>query len=563
MSNSEIFQLPSEISDKIAAGEVVERPYNVVKELIENAVDAGADKITIEINEGGLSLIKVADNGKGILPEDLPKTIERYATSKIRSFEDIYSVKTFGFRGEALAAISSVCDFTITSKREPFEGYALYKPFNSNALIKPAPANRGTTVEVANLFAKLPVRKKFLKNAPSEFKEILKFLKQFACINYHIYLILIKDGEKILELPKATSMLERIRSVYNESDCIEFENTRNHLSIHAVIGRPDNQKFRKDYITIAVNNRVIKDYQILQAVIQAYYRLMPENRFPLAFVNLKIENSDLDVNVHPTKTLVRFFNPNAVFSFVYESIKHRLNNLTLNAIINEPVYSPIKTSPDFNKFDSKFITYDLTNVLQTQTHTSISDNKTSFNNDDFNIIGQIFKTVIICEKSNELYLIDQHIAHERVLYEQYISSNSNIASIVLYEPILLETDQIETDILSQHQETLKKYGFEYEFFGKNIIKILSIPASLMKRNIEEELRGLLAELIENRNISNDFLAITMACRNAIKSGDYLTRFEMEEIVRNLFNTSNPFTCPHGRPIIFKMSKDFIYNKFQR
>lgn len=208
---SEIIKLPSDISNKIAAGEVVERPFNVVKELLENSIDAGADKIEIEINDGGLSLIKVSDNGRGILPNDLPNTIERYATSKIKRFEDIYSINSYGFRGEALAAISSVSDFKIHSKRDGYDGFVLIKNFGENFVIKPSPIPNGTIVEVANLFQKIPVRKKFLKNSNSEYREILKFIKCFSSINFNVTLKLIKDGEVVLDLLKDNSMIDRVK----------------------------------------------------------------------------------------------------------------------------------------------------------------------------------------------------------------------------------------------------------------------------------------------------------------------------------------------------------------
>lgn len=562
MTLNEIIQLPAEISDKIAAGEVVERPYNVVKELLENSIDAGADKITVEIADGGLSLIKVTDNGKGIMPEDMPLTIKRHATSKIRSFEDIYSVKTFGFRGEALSAISSVSDFAITSKRDNFDVYTLEKHFNSPPIIKPATSTRGTIVEVRNLFSKIPVRKKFVKSSSNEGKEILKFVKNFSAINYNIDLVFIRDGEKILEFNRSNSMFTRIKDIFGESSCFEIKDSCEGILIEAVAGFPNNQKFRKDNIIIAVNRRIIKDYQLMQGIIQSYYRLMPENRYPFALVNITIYNENVDVNIHPTKASVRFFNPKEVFDFVYRSFKKGLDGLKL-----EYDRSDIHESKRYfenNFIDSKVYLTDLTTILDTENSTQIvKEESERYLPNDFNIIGQLFKTVILCEKGNDLYLIDQHIAHERVLYEQYLSENRTVASTILFEPIIVTLDHKAIDYLKDNQLILQKFGFEYEIFSKNSIKVSAIPSSLMQKNIEEEIKDLITEVIKNSNMNNDALALTMSCRNAIKSGDYLTKFEMEEIVRNLFCSSNPFTCPHGRPIIFKLSKEFIFSKFQR
>ncbi|MEF3255827.1 MAG: DNA mismatch repair endonuclease MutL [Deferribacterales bacterium] len=560
MAVNEIIQLPDSIADKIAAGEVIERPYNIVKELLENSVDAYAVRITIEIEDGGLSLIKVTDNGKGILPEDLPLTIQRYATSKIRHFEDIYSIKTFGFRGEALAAISSVCDFSIASRREPFDGYILIKNFNSEPIIKPSNIPKGTIVEVKNLFSKIPVRKKFLKSSSSEFKEIIKFIKSFAAINYKIDISCTKDGIKVFESLKKDSMLERVMDIFGETACFPINYSDGNISIDAVLGRPDNQKFRKDYIIISVNNRIVKDYSITQAILQAYSRLIPENRFPLAFINIQISDDTLDVNIHPTKTTVRFMQPQQIFNVVYNSIKNSLNNLKLetkDAISIDDF--PIR---DFNEEQYKPV-FDITNYAE------INDNKieepvTEYNtSNEFTVVGQLFKTVILCEKGDELYFIDQHIAHERVLYELYTTGEKLPPSFVLFEPILLTLELDEIEFLDKNRLILRKFGFEFELFSKDSIKITAIPSSIMQKDIENEIKKLIAELMENSNKNNDGLALTMSCRNAVKSGDYLTKFEMEELVRNLFKTSNPYTCPHGRPIIFKITKDFIYNKFQR
>lgn len=560
MTLNEIIQLPNEISDKIAAGEVVERPYNVVKELLENSMDAGADKITVEIVDGGLTLIRVTDNGKGIIPADMPLTIQRHATSKIRYFEDIYSVKTFGFRGEALSAISSVSDFRITSKRDNFDGYTLEKHFNSPPIIKPATSTKGTTVEVRNLFSKIPVRKKFIKSSSNESKEILKFIKNFSAINYNIDLVFIRDGEKVLDINRSNSMITRVRDIFGESSCFEIKDNSKGISIEAVAGLPHNQKFRKDNIIIAVNKRIIKDYQLMQTIIQSYYRLIPENRYPFAIVNITIYDENVDVNIHPTKVSVRFFNPKEVFDFVYKSFRKGLNELKLES---ENVNTTIEIQKDNNFMDNKVSFTDLTEILETENVNNIKEEVQDYITNDFNIIGQLFKTVILCEKGDELYLIDQHIAHERVLYEQYLSENKTVASTILFEPIIVNLDNEEIDYLKDNQLILQKFGFEYEIFGKNSIKVSAIPSSLMQKNIVEEIKDLIAEIIKNSNINNDALSLTMSCRNAVKSGDYLTKFEMEEIVKNLFKSSNPFTCPHGRPIIFRLSKEFIYSKFQR
>ncbi|MGB9731559.1 MULTISPECIES: DNA mismatch repair endonuclease MutL [Calditerrivibrio] len=564
---SEIIKLPSDISNKIAAGEVVERPFNVVKELLENSIDAGADKIDIEINDGGLSLIKVSDNGRGILPDDLPNTIERYATSKIKRFEDIYSINSYGFRGEALAAISSVSDFKIHSRRDCYDGFVLIKNFGENFVIKPSPIPYGTTVEVANLFQKIPVRKKFLKNSNSEYREILKFIKCFASINFNVTLKLIKDGEVVLDLIKDNCMIDRVKKIFNEAPLFEFKNRYGTLNIEGVLSTPDNQKFRKDYIITSVNKRIIKDFGIMQSIINAYHRLIPENRYPFAFINLNISGEDLDVNVHPTKMAVKFFNSNDIFSFVYDSIKTELNRLTLSSSYVTQSNQEADKKDEIYKTTNPELKYniDLEKILSSEKEISVSESYANYSDADkeIKIIGQLFKTVILCEIKDELVFIDQHIAHERVLFEKYKNLKNSIPSVVLYEPIIMDVSYEDREILSTNMEILNKFGFEIEFFGKDSLKISSIPSSLLKRDPVEELKNIIEEINSLKVAENDKIPLIMSCKNAIKSGDYLTYFEMEELVTNLFKTSNPYTCPHGRPIIFKMNKESIYKKFHR
>ncbi|MCX8083719.1 MAG: DNA mismatch repair endonuclease MutL [Calditerrivibrio sp.] len=564
---SEIIILPEEISNKIAAGEVVEKPYNVVKELLENAIDASADKIDIELRDGGFSLIKVTDNGIGILPDDIPKTIERFATSKIRSFEDIYNLRTYGFRGEALAAISSVSDFKISSRRNGYDGYTLIKNYGEPSEVKPSPIPHGTIVEVSNLFQKIPVRKKFLKNSNNEYKEIIKFVKQFASINYNVSITLSNDGEIVLDFSKDKKMFDRVKKVFNESNIFEVCNRYDNLRLNAVIGNPQCQKYRKDYIIIAVNKRIIKDYNIQQAVINAYNRLIPENRFPFAVLDIQISGNDVDINVHPTKSSVKFYNNNDIFLFIYDSIKNALYENALPKYTYNTLNDNNPKLSDISVKESHPL-YEIDLSKQFQIEEVIQQNKREDkviekDNDNLKIIGQLFKTIILCEKDNELILIDQHIAHERVLFEKYKKSSTFIPTITLYEPILLDLESDEVDLFKNLLDSLKKYGFNMEFFGKKSIKITTIPTYVIKKDPTEEIKNIVSELISLKIPDDDKLPLILSCKNAIKSGDYLTTFEMEEIVRNLFQTSNPYTCPHGRPIFISISKETIFKKFQR
>ncbi|MGA1862706.1 DNA mismatch repair endonuclease MutL [Deferribacter thermophilus] len=557
---SKIRVLPNDVADKIAAGEVVERPFNVVKELVENSLDAGADKIEIELIDGGLSLIKVSDNGIGIEKEDLPLTIKRFATSKISNYEDIFNINSFGFRGEALAAISSVSDFSIKSN-----GYELRVNFGKIEEIYPASFNPGTIVTVKKLFEKIPARHKFLKSPIAEFKEIIKLLKHIALLNYNVSFKLINNNNVVLDLKKDSNMISRAKKVLDENYNFIMINYQNEIKITGVITPPNIQKLSKDNIFIGVNKRAIKDNQIIQAVIQGYYRKLPENRYPVAVINIEIPPDQIDVNVHPAKLFVRFYNSRLIFKEVYKAIEESLDNKSSNLIDNHNIINQNVQKNIIKEQDIKY-TVDLTQMV------NIIDIETTDNNDDFEellnnefkIIGQLFDTIILIEKDNELWMIDQHIAHERVLYEKLLNNNETVSSIYLTEPILINLDDDLLTFCEKNREKLLKCGLDFEEFGKNIIKINAVPNQFLNMNIEEEIKELIA------NSANDIdenilepIFLNMSCKMAIKAGEKLLKNEMYEIVLNLLKCSNPFTCPHGRPIIYRVSKEEIFKRFNR
>jgi DNA mismatch repair protein MutL len=569
---SEIKLLPSNISNKIAAGEVVERPLNVVKELVENSIDAGADNILIEIEDGGKALIKVTDNGKGILPDDLKNTVKRFATSKITNIDDVYSIKTFGFRGEALAAISSVSDFTLKSKRKGFNGCELNVKFGLPSDVKPSSIPFGTVVIVKNLFENIPARYKFLKSSSAEYKEIIKFIRSFAVLTNDISICLISDGKKVFEVYKYQNMKDKFVEYVKEEDVIYFENKYNDIFIQCCAGLPNVQRYRKDYIITGINGRVVKDNSIVYTIIQAYHRLIPDGKFPVAAINITINPKNLDVNIHPSKTYVKIYNSRDINSFIYDSLSNTLNSVKLT----ETAF------PDFSKESSEIksavgrkinqeakLSFDITKTFETESSFEpytdyIPSNKMEVD-DDFKIIGQLFETVIICEFENEVFFIDQHIAHERILFEKYKKYGlTDIATIVLTEPVLIDLNEEDMDILFKNENTIKSFGFEFERFGNNTIKITSIPTALINKDIAMELQLIANELCVSKSKKNmDYTIVTMACKTAIKAGERLTHFEMKKLVSDLFDTENPYTCPHGRPIIFKMKKEELFGKFFR
>lgn len=634
---SVIKRLSPEVASKIAAGEVVERPFNVVKELIENSCDAGADKITVEIVDGGLSKIKITDNGKGISREDLPLALERFATSKAESVEDVYSASTFGFRGEALAAVSSVSDFSIKSCQDT-KGYEISSKYGVVSEVKPAAAVKGTVIEAARLFENLPARRKFLKSSRSLEGEIVKLIKHFSLINPHIEISLISDGRVLYQALLSEDITIRAANVFSGKAFYKGEVEYGSTKVYAAATLPSaSDRLKKDAIIIGVNGRLIKDASLVQAAISAYYRLIPDNRYPCAVVDIRIDPSEVDANVHPAKLEVRFENSRDIFSMVsdavascfkgkgvnvsYENVAGRTSErdysfeekINLEAA-NKQEKAGIQNSfihresgNEKSNFISSFgnnsghenINYESSN--QSIPKPEIKENnqeKISYSTDifseidkanyvmpekdivqnqesiedrilggKFRVVGQIDKTYIVIETENkEIVYIDQHAAHERILFEKIQSENKAKPkpSVVLHEPLkAVLTDEIVENIDS-YKAVIESFGYGYNISGIDKVDIVRIPYSSVRKNIEKEFRLIVSDLcLYGKSKNEDAPRAILSCKSAIKAGDELRTEEMEYLVKLLFNTENFGTCPHGRPIIYVMSVAELSRKFYR
>lgn len=561
---SEINVLSADISNKIAAGEVVERTFNVVKELVENSADAGADFIKVEILDGGMSLIKVTDNGRGILKEDLPKTVLRFATSKINSIEDVYRIKTFGFRGEALAAISSVSEMTIDSRRAGEEGYGVSIFCGEISEVYPSSIPEGTILAVKNIFRNIPVRKKFVKSESAETNEIIKFLKVFSIINPGIDIKVISNEKEIFHVTKNDDSLSRFKKLFDIQKVFFIDEKSEHINIKGVFTLPVYQRGRKDMIFTGINGRVVKDFGIIQAVVQGYFRILPQDKFPAGVVFIEISPENVDVNIHPTKQQVKILEDKSVFSSISKAISSGLRKQTLGRD-NGGVEQNSSDDNIFGQFNSSYVkdsalgyAFDISQVLETKSTSEAYDT-------NFKIIGQAFNSIVIVEIENELYFIDQHIAHERVLYEKYRkNAQKEIVSVRLVEPIAIEMEERDKEILLKNSDILSNLGFDVDDFGNNLLSVSRVPGGVIHKNIKSEIFSILEDFYKNK--SENFLdsaSLTMSCKNAIKAGDVLTDFEMRKVVKDLLDSENPYTCPHGRPIIFKMTKEELFKKYNR
>lgn len=575
---NEILRLGEDVANMVAAGEVVERPFNVVKELMENSADAGATRITVIVENGGVGMVRVTDNGRGILPEDLPVAVQRFATSKIKSADDVYNVKTFGFRGEALAAISSVSDFSIKSCRKGFDGAEIRIKHGGEPSTLPAPAIEGTSVEVCSLFANVPARLKFFKSFSAEEREIAKFVRSFSMINPHIAVELETNGKKVFTATSGMDMTARAVQVMREKDLIYGENEYESLKVNFVTSLPTVQRYRKDMIIVGVNGRVVKDPSIVQAVATAYHRVIPDGKFPACCVSLYVDPDTVDVNVHPAKTTVKLLDARDIFSFVHHSVKNRLDDAGQEQGVQmresfTPSIDKSTGEVKDTKYDHQFASasYDIAKEMEVVEYEHQTDAEIvkipeqSGEDSAVKVVGQLFNTVIVCEKDGEALFIDQHVAHERVLYEKFIREAAvSVPSVVMYEPMLINVGDDELAVAEDSKDVFETFGYEIESFGENSLKVSRVPTDVLNRDIESQVKSILADMIEQRkDTDTDYRALVMSCKAAVKAGDKLEMHEMRRLVSDLFTTDNPYTCPHGRPIVFKQPEEFFLRKFGR
>lgn len=627
-----IKRLSPEVASKIAAGEVVEKPFNVVKELIENSCDAGATKIIVEINEGGLNKIKVTDNGKGIDKDDLPLALERFATSKAETVEDVYSAATFGFRGEALAAISSVSDFKITSGKDG-KAYTITCQYGKIGEIKPTAAVKGTIIEADRLFENLPARRKFLKSSKSLEAEIVKLIKHFSLINPDIDITLKCNDKEVYHALSTDDTAVRAAKVFSgKAFCQGVAEYAGKKVIACATLPSASDRLKRDAIIIGVNGRLIKDTSLVQAVINAYHRLIPDGRFPAAVIDIRISPDIVDANVHPAKLEVRFVNAGEMFSLVSDAVANSFKGKGVNTgytgnyiqqgyTINEKqdnkeqsnveYEKPVENKPVFNK-DNSYKTFseykssssntsynnspkaaaeESSEIKMPQPAYTLSldetledipvvnnDNKEALNSNadtldsriaggEFRVVGQVDKTYIIIETPNkEILFIDQHAAHERILFEKIQSDNADKPkpSIVLHDAVeVVMTDEIIENI-DRYKVIIESFGYAYKITGIDKLEILRVPYNIIRKNIAKEFTNIAADLcLTGKSKQEEAPRAMLSCKSAIKAGDELTYAEMEYLVTLLFNTDNFGTCPHGRPIIYMMTVQELARKFYR
>jgi len=552
--------LSTETIKKISAGEVIERPVSVVKELVENSIDAQADKIYVEVKNGGKKLIRVKDNGIGMNKEDIFLSVDRYATSKISSIDDIYKIRSLGFRGEALSSISAVSKLEIISKDENSEVAYKLTVINGEKKIEECTSSRGTVVSVMDLFYNVPVRLKFLKSIETETSHIYNLIFKFAISNVNISFRLEIDGNVSLNVLAVKSLKERLYELLGKEfidNLLEVKFKNEEIEVFGYIGKPDFSKTTKNYQYIFVNNRIITDKVISHAVLSGYENLIPHNRYPVCILFINIDPSKIDINIHPTKREIKFINTNLVHSSMVNAIKETLRKeKPLPKVFPEKVTTTNNTTSYYK-------------ILETRTNT-ISELIKDF---DAELIAkpiqQLKLMYILAESDDGIYIIDQHVAHEKVLYEK-LSKSSLSQNVTQYylTPISLELNFSQSNILNKYLKDLLNLGFDIENFGKNTFLIRGIPMFLKESNAEKILIKVIDEVSEdfaNSNLvkedKNVFIR-AVACHSAVRAGDKLTYDEMVKLVNEFLKCDIQY-CPHGRPGLIKISFDEIGKKFGR
>ena len=545
--------------NKIAAGEVVERPASAVKELVENALDAGAGTVTVELRDGGAALIRVADDGIGMTAEELPLALERHATSKLERDEDLDAIATLGFRGEALAAICAVSRFTLTSRaRESAEGLRLAGEGGTVKQHLEVPADAGTSVEVRDLFFNTPARLKFLKSPATELAASLRALTQLVLAHPHVHVRVANNARAVLTAPAAADLRQRVGAVWGHdvaARLLAVERAEHGVGVRGLASPPDLTRGNREEIVLIVNGRPVRDPALLQATLDAYRPLLPRDRFPVVLLALTVREADVDVNVHPTKAWVRFRHPRLIYEMIAAATQAALRRPAVIAdVAVRPAEADRLGEPAPGGVAEQAALFGAPAAL---------DTRALFGR----VLGQVQDTFVVSTFGEEVFFLDQHVAHERVLFERFqreILDGVPAAQALLF-PEPLELPPAACALLERWREPLEHLGFAFEGFGGTAIVLRAVPALLKasepKRLIEaavDEFAGAGAAAP-----TLDRALAFVACRAAVKANTPLAREEMERLVADLSTAGTPYFCPHGRPIVSRVSLHDIRRELKR
>ena len=644
-----IKELQTSLANKIAAGEVVERPGSVVKELLENAIDAQATEINIEVEQSGVASIRVVDNGTGIHIEDLGLVFHRHATSKLDADDDLFHIRTLGFRGEALASISSVSKVTLKTCTDNEEGQEIYVENGEILNQKPAKAKQGTDILVESLFYNTPARLKYIKSLYTELGKITDIVNRMAMSHPGIRISLISDGRTILKTNGSGRTNEVMAEIYGmkvAKDLVHIAGETSDYRLEGYVAKPEHSRSNKHYISIFINGRYIKNFLINKAILEGYHTLLMIGRFPICYINIEMDPILVDVNVHPTKLEVRLSKEDQLFELIVEKIREAfkdrilipqndMNKLTQkNKVLDkfeqqkidfekrkqqrdathstnlnfdledkqpnetnqsnqaldhtlsspntssEDSYSVQESTYDYAKTQRDVLTdmeeQDITNTLApSEDVAEAPDIKGSISSNPsqripyMEVVGQVHGTYIIAQNENGMFMIDQHAAQERIKYEYFREKIGDVSNEIqnLLIPLTFHFSKDELMIINQHVEELDKVGVHLEPFGGNDYIVDSYPVWFPAAEAEEIIKDMIEYVLEHKKVNvkkiREEAAIMMSCKKSIKANHYLKNNEMADLVNQLRETEDPFTCPHGRPIIINFSNYELERLFKR
>ncbi|MBT5551817.1 MAG: DNA mismatch repair endonuclease MutL [Nitrospina sp.] len=591
--------LSEDLANQIAAGEVVERPASVVKELVENSIDAGATTIRLDIEGGGKKKIRIMDNGMGMVPEECRLAFSRHATSKISRFEDLESINSLGFRGEALASIASVAKVRCTSARNESEGGRLIVVEGGEIKEeKDFACPQGTTLEIAQLFYVTPARSKFLKGDSTEFSHITQVVTQQALANPNIQFTLTHNGREVINTLPTDQLHYRIAELFGAElakNLLEVESQSGDYQLQGYVSSPVYTRSNRSAQYCFINGRFVRDKVILHATQQGYSHLLPKGQHPVMFLYLTMDPHLLDVNVHPSKAEVRFAFQQDVHQFVAHGVRSALENnqqvavdltareetdIPLETHSRQPSARPSYQAPQWADRSQPANRGDLSQALRTMMDPTPSQQVTWFDKaptpvsnliySEFEPLGQLDRSFIIMQGKQGLLVVDQHVAHERILYERFLGAakNRKVEVQKLLFPLAIALSPGESELLTPHLERMLELGLELELFGQNEYLLRSVPAILKNGDHEKLLRETIELLPKGAHedvlhAKYEDVLIMMSCRNAIKVNHTLNLDQIRKLISDLEQTSMPYTCPHGRPISLLFDMDDILKKFLR
>ena len=640
-----IKELETSLANKIAAGEVVERPSSVVKELLENAIDAQATEINIEVEQSGVSSIRVVDNGTGIAQEDLGLVFHRHATSKIVADDDLFHIRTLGFRGEALASISSVAKVTLKTCTDNENGHEIYAEDGKIIHQKPAKAKKGTDIQVESLFYNTPARLKYIKSLYTELGKITDIVNRMAMSHPEIRISLVSDGKKLLSTNGSGRTNEVMAEIYGmkvAKDLVHISGDTCDYHLEGFVAKPEHSRSNKHYISIFINGRYIKNFVLNKAILEGYHTLLTIGRFPICYINIQMDPILVDVNVHPTKLEVRLSKEDQLYDLIVTKIREAFKDKILipqNDLNHAPKKNKVletfeqqkinfekqqsqigETSAPYvhdqkdknhdveshkNNLDSTSSTNNESTEVSNELHNHIDDsylqsqkevlfdmeqntsNEYEISNQQSNdikgtvsqtphrrvpymeIVGQVHGTYIIAQNENGMFMIDQHAAQERIKYEYFREKIGEVTNEVqnLLIPLTFHFSKDEQMIIDQYKDELDKVGVHLEHFGGHDYIVNSYPVWFPKEEAEEIIKDMIELVLKHKSVDvkkiREDAAIMMSCKKSIKANHYLKNNEMADLIDQLREAEDPFTCPHGRPIIINFSNYELEKLFKR